>query len=165
MRLFQEEVKVRMEKAPDEVRCFGNCEICVLRSGKARKTDPPIPEDLAPLSGGELKPRRSPLSSSFAEESSFPDVYVHPEQPETAPEEEAVAAAEALAEVSGEGVHVIARSPRSSRPPNPYALTANAPASSASSKRAPRVSPDASSRTIDVQNGFLPSRLSIFIIP
>ena len=94
VRLFQEEVKVRMEKAPDEVRCFGNCEICVLRSGKARKTDPPIPEDLAPLSGGELKPRRSPLSSSFAEESSFPDVYVHPEQPETAPEEEAVPAAE-----------------------------------------------------------------------
>ena len=49
--LMAQTVKVRMEKDPEEIRCFKNCDICVLRSGKAKKTDPPIPEELAPLSG------------------------------------------------------------------------------------------------------------------
>ncbi|MBR6425143.1 MAG: hypothetical protein IKS29_04245 [Oscillospiraceae bacterium] len=80
--LLQEQVKVRMEKAPDEVRCFHNCEICVLRSGKAKKTDPPIPEDLAPISGGNLKPRRS-LTEKLSEEEAFPAVRLRGEAPET----------------------------------------------------------------------------------
>ena len=49
--LMRQSVNVRMEQDPEEVRCFRNSEICVLRSGKARKTDPPIPDDLAPISG------------------------------------------------------------------------------------------------------------------
>ena len=48
--LMKQCVTVRMEKDED-IRSYRNSEICVLRNGKAKKTDPPIPEDLAPISG------------------------------------------------------------------------------------------------------------------
>ena len=57
--LLRQSVKVRMESSPDTVGCYKNCDICVLRSGKAKKNDPPIPADLAPISGGGKKPRRT----------------------------------------------------------------------------------------------------------
>ena len=50
--LLRQSVKVRMEDQPEKCCTFGNCEICVLRNGKAKKNDPPIPDDLAPISGG-----------------------------------------------------------------------------------------------------------------
>ena len=53
--LLRQCVKVRMEDHPETVGCYHNCDICVLRSGKARKNDPPIPKDLAPISS---KPRK-----------------------------------------------------------------------------------------------------------
>ena len=53
--LLRQCVKVRMEQSPDTIGCYKNCDICVLRSGKARKNDPPIPKDLAPISS---KPRK-----------------------------------------------------------------------------------------------------------
>ena len=49
--LMRQTVSVRMEKDPEEVRTFQNSEVLVLRSGKAKKTSPPIPDDLAPISG------------------------------------------------------------------------------------------------------------------
>ena len=49
--LMRQSVNVRMENDPEEIRCYKNCDICVLRSGKAKKNDPPIPDDLAPISG------------------------------------------------------------------------------------------------------------------
>ncbi len=49
--LQRQRVKVRMEENPDSTGTFANSEIAVLRSGKAKKTDPPIPADLAPISG------------------------------------------------------------------------------------------------------------------
>ena len=49
--LMKQSVKVRLERDPDEIRCFRNEQIAVLRSGKAKKTDAPIPDDLAPISG------------------------------------------------------------------------------------------------------------------
>ena len=49
--LMRQSVDVRMEKDPEEIHNFKNSEVFVLRSGKARKTDPPIPDDLAPISG------------------------------------------------------------------------------------------------------------------
>ncbi|MBP3634148.1 MAG: stage 0 sporulation family protein [Oscillospiraceae bacterium] len=52
--LLRQSVRVRMEDEPDKVGCYKNCDICVLRNGKAKKTDPPIPKDLAPISS---KPR------------------------------------------------------------------------------------------------------------
>ena len=49
--LLRQSVKVRMESSPETVGCYKNCDICVLRSGKAKKNDPPIPAELAPISG------------------------------------------------------------------------------------------------------------------
>ena len=49
--LLRQSVRVRMEEEPDTVETYKNCDVCVLRSGKAKKNDPPIPADQAPLSG------------------------------------------------------------------------------------------------------------------
>ena len=48
--LLRQSVRVRMEDEPEKVGCYHNCDICVLRNGKAKKTDPPIPKDVAPIS-------------------------------------------------------------------------------------------------------------------
>ena len=50
--LLRQRVKVRMEDRPEVITAFKNDEIAVLRNGKAKKNDPPIPDDLAPISGG-----------------------------------------------------------------------------------------------------------------
>lgn len=50
--LLRQRVKVQMEENPDTISVFANADIAVLRSGKAKKNDPPIPADLAPISGG-----------------------------------------------------------------------------------------------------------------
>ena len=57
--LLRQSVKVRMENSPETVGCYKNCDICVLRNGKAKKNDPPIPADLAPISGSGQKPRKT----------------------------------------------------------------------------------------------------------
>ena len=57
--LLRQSVKVRMEEQPETIGCFHNCEICVLRNGKARKNDPPIPADLAPISGEGKRPKKA----------------------------------------------------------------------------------------------------------
>ncbi len=49
--LMRQRVKVRMEQSTDTVGWFANVDIAVLRNGKAKKHDPPIPADLAPISG------------------------------------------------------------------------------------------------------------------
>ncbi len=56
--LLRQRVKVRMEEAPDTISVFSNEDIAVLRSGKAKKNDPPIPADLAPISGGGKRESR-----------------------------------------------------------------------------------------------------------
>ena len=56
--LLRQRVKVRMEDAPETISVFKNCDIAVLRSGKAKKNDPPIPADLAPISGNGKRVRR-----------------------------------------------------------------------------------------------------------
>ena len=58
--LLRQRVKVRMEEHPEEIHVFQNTEIAVLRSGKAKKNDPPIPADLAPISGGGKRVRKEP---------------------------------------------------------------------------------------------------------
>jgi len=49
--VLRQRVKVRMENNPENIITVSNLEIAVLRSGKAKKNDPPIPADLAPISG------------------------------------------------------------------------------------------------------------------
>ena len=59
--LLRQRVKVRMEDAPETISVFANADIAILRSGKAKKNDPPIPADLAPISGAGKKVRKAKL--------------------------------------------------------------------------------------------------------
>ena len=54
--LLRQRVKVRFEDRPETVGVFANADIAVLRNGKAKKNDPPIPADLAPISGSGRRP-------------------------------------------------------------------------------------------------------------
>ena len=56
--LLRQTVKVRMEDDPETVSSFSVEEIAVLRNGKAKKTDAPIPADLAPISGKGKRVRK-----------------------------------------------------------------------------------------------------------
>ena len=56
--LLRQRVKVRMEDSPEIISLFSNEEIAVFRSGKAKKNDPPIPADWAPISGSGKRIRR-----------------------------------------------------------------------------------------------------------
>ena len=92
--LLRQRVKVRMEDEPEVIQVFRNDEIAVLRSGKAKKTDPPIPADLAPISGNGKRTRREepersmPLDSirfryseeTVAEEVEVPEEVVEVEE-------------------------------------------------------------------------------------
>jgi len=53
--LMRQRVKVKLEEQTDTAVWHKNTDIAVLRSGKAKKNDPPIPADLAPISGGKRK--------------------------------------------------------------------------------------------------------------
>ncbi len=94
--LLRQSVKVRMEDHPETVGCYKNCDICVLRNGKARKNDPPIPKDWAPISS---QPRKKPKDDFFE---ALPDV-IYPDEvavfsapePQSAPQAETPPAPEA----------------------------------------------------------------------
>ena len=64
--LLRQQVKVRMEDEPETVRVFSNEDIAILRNGKAKKNDPPIPADLAPISGAGKRIRREKKEESTA---------------------------------------------------------------------------------------------------
>ena len=87
--LLRQRVKVRLEKETDTIVNHSNNEIAVLRSGKAKKNDPPIPEDLAPISGAGKRER-------FDEPSAFltPIKYFDVTEEVPAPAPEAQPAAE-----------------------------------------------------------------------
>ena len=57
--LLRQRVKVRMEEQPDVTGIYANADIAVLRNGKAKKNDPPIPADLAPISGGGKRRKKA----------------------------------------------------------------------------------------------------------
>lgn len=89
--LLRQRVKVRMEDNPETISVFSNEDIAVLRSGKARKNDPPIPADLAPISGSgkrarreqaEEKPVLEPIRFRYSTETIVDDPV--DEKPETA---------------------------------------------------------------------------------
>ena len=66
--LLKQSVRVRLEKQPDTIVCHKNCDICVLRNGKAKKTDEPIPDDLAPISGNRPhKKLETPTFTTYLE--------------------------------------------------------------------------------------------------
>ncbi len=85
--LLRQQVKVRMEDAPDTINVFSNEDIAVLRNGKAKKNDPPIPDDLAPISGNGKRVRKEkkeeptfldPIKFRYSEET----VVDQPAEPE-----------------------------------------------------------------------------------
>ncbi|MDR0889108.1 MAG: stage 0 sporulation family protein [Oscillospiraceae bacterium] len=65
--LLRQSVKVRLEKQPDTCVCHKNCDICVLRNGKAKKTDAPIPDDLAPISGNLNRRKKKEEFTTYLE--------------------------------------------------------------------------------------------------
>ena len=91
--LLRQQVKVRLENEPETVHVFSNEDIAVFRNGKAKKTDAPIPDDWAPISGNGKRVRREqpeqprfldPIRFRYSEESVTEDV----------PEEEPIVAEE-----------------------------------------------------------------------
>jgi hypothetical protein len=58
--LLRSRVKVRLEDAPETVSVFANDDIAVFRNGKAKKNDPPVPVDWAPISGSGKRVRKEP---------------------------------------------------------------------------------------------------------
>ena len=56
--ILRQRVKVRMENDPDTINVYENEDVAILRSGKAKKTDAPIPADLAPISGSGKRPAK-----------------------------------------------------------------------------------------------------------
>ena len=92
--LLRQQVKVRMEDEPETVRVFANLDIAILRNGKAKKNDPPIPADLAPISGGGKRVRRDKKeeSSGFLDPIKFrysqEAVVEEPAEPVAAPTEQ-----------------------------------------------------------------------------
>ena len=56
--LLRQRVKVKMEGPLETTGVYANADIAVLRSGKAKKNDPPIPADLAPISGAAKRSRK-----------------------------------------------------------------------------------------------------------
>ena len=62
--ILRQRVKVRMENNPETIGVFENADVAVLRSGKAKKTDAPIPADLAPISGSGKKSVRKPVEEA-----------------------------------------------------------------------------------------------------
>ena len=97
--LLRQRVKVRLEQAPDTIVVHANTDIAVLRNGKAKKTDPPIPEDLAPISGGKKCARKAvegaeegrlfldPIKFRYSEESIAEEQEIT-EQPQQEQEDE-----------------------------------------------------------------------------
>ncbi|MBE6985519.1 MAG: hypothetical protein E7434_07955 [Ruminococcaceae bacterium] len=89
--LLRQSVKVRLENQPDTIVCHKNCDICVLRNGKAKKNDEPIPDDLAPISGGkQKKEKEKPMFSTYLE----PVVMRNAKESEAAPTDAAEATEE-----------------------------------------------------------------------
>ncbi|MBO5837868.1 MAG: stage 0 sporulation family protein [Oscillospiraceae bacterium] len=86
--LLRQRVKVKMEDRPEVIGTYRNDEIAVLRSGKAKKNDPPIPADLAPISGcGRKCPRRQQEEESLQLEPVRFRYSTEQIVPEEAPEE------------------------------------------------------------------------------
>ena len=93
--LLRQRIKVRLEDQPETIVTHPNTDIAVLRSGKAKKTDAPIPADLAPISGSnrrlkqdsseEYKLSMEPVRIRFREE---PEENPGPAEEEVTTEQE-----------------------------------------------------------------------------
>ena len=95
--LMRQRVKVRMEDSPETIAYFANTDIAVLRSGKAKKNDPPIPADLAPISGNGKRVRKTepqeekltlePIRFRYSTEAVVDEPAEIPQEPQETPAE------------------------------------------------------------------------------
>ena len=98
--LLRQCVKVRMEEHPETIGSYANSDIYVIRSGKARKNDPSIPKDLAPISS-KPRPRRKTTEEDKFE--ALPELIFNSDKVDpTAPGEAEAASAEQPAEKTGQ---------------------------------------------------------------
>ena len=61
--LLRQQVRVQLEDSPETISTFAIEDIAVLRNGKAKKNDPPIPADLAPISGNGKRVRKREIET------------------------------------------------------------------------------------------------------
>ena len=125
--LLRQRVKVKMEDQPEVINTFANADIAILRSGKAKKNDPPIPDDLAPISGGgkRVKKKEEPLeeeapvvldSIKFRYSTETIAEEIVPEEEEAVVDETVVEEAPAQKEKDGEHRHRQNRRHKSRKP-------------------------------------------------
>ena len=95
VKLLRQQVKVRLENEPETIHIFPIDDIAVFRNGKAKKTDAPVPEDWAPISGSGKRVRKEepetprfldPIRFRYSEESIVEEPPV--EEPAQKAEEE-----------------------------------------------------------------------------
>ena len=101
--LLRQSVKVRMEDHPETIGSYKNTDIYIIRNGKARKNDPPIPKDLAPISS-RPRPTQKKKEAFFEElpEVIYSDaVAVISPEPETPAEDAAAQPAADAAKSAG----------------------------------------------------------------
>ena len=88
--LLRQRVKVKLEDQPEVIGSYANGDIAILRNGKAKKNDPPIPDDLAPISGSGKRVRKAdpeekillePIRFKYSTE----QIVEEPEEPVAAP--------------------------------------------------------------------------------
>lgn len=97
--LLRQCVKVRMEEHPETIGSYANSDIYVIRSGKARKNDPSIPKDLAPISS-KPRPRRKTMEEDKFE--ALPELIFNSDKVDpTAPGEAEAPGVEQPAEKTG----------------------------------------------------------------
>ena len=101
--LLRQRVKVRMEENMDSVGTYANAEIAVLRNGKAKKTDPPIPADLAPISGGGRRRKRFGDLEEFDKPMMLDSIKMRYSEETIAEEQSVEAAAEEAPEAENKG--------------------------------------------------------------
>ena len=94
--LLRQSVRVRMEDHPETISTYANSDIYVIRSGKARKNDPPIPRDIAPISS---KPRPKPKP---AEIEALPELIYNSDKVDPAAQPPEKPAGEPAAEGKGD---------------------------------------------------------------
>ena len=152
--LLRQRVKVRMEESPETITWFSNSDIAVLRNGKAKKNDLPIPEDLAPISGSGKRVRKQeeveeklfldPIKFRYSTEAVV-------DEPEKVVEEPAPEAEEGKESKEGKSRRRRRKAPgekqveKKSEQPHAEKESKPAKAESASKKTDPKQEPEASS--------------------
>ena len=133
--LLRQRVKVRMEDSPETIGIFANDDIAILRSGKAKKNDQPIPDDWAPISGSGKREKPQPKEESTMVLDNIKFRYSTEqivEEPEMTEEEPAAPVADSDTEGNKH------RSRRRNRKPRPQGEKASDTAETPKQEKAPK---------------------------